>query len=1179
MASLSYDLTLAGLAVGSAAALTGIGLIVTYRATGVLNFAHGAIAMVCAYVLRQLTVEWHWPLPLATAVTLLLIAPAIGLLLEKAVFRPLAVLGSDPAQTLVASIGVFILLVGGAALIWGPGAKADAPALVSTDPWVPLAATVALATAVWATTRWTRFGGELRAVVDNRPLAVLSGIDADRVASVGWAFGAFTAGLTGALLAPFVRLDPYGMPLLVMEVVAVAVAARMRSLSIAVVVALGLGVAQSQLTRLHPSGWAEPLIQALGANLFVVALLVAALVLPGIGSRNTLPRAVTARVPTPPGAWIVAAVLFLIPLGFAGSDLTTSVQVPALAVILLSLVIVTGRGGQISLGQAAYAGLGALFTALLTAGRFPGLPELPHLPALAVAVLLVAPLGLLTGWPAISRRGLALALATFAVGVGVSRFVFAQPYATSGLTLDRPAGFDSDRAYYVLELLLLAAALLFASSMRRGRMGRALAAMRDHEAGAAAAGVPVRTLKLTAFVAGAALAALGGGMLGMGLRAFDPAAYDPVRGLLWFAAVVVLGADSLLGALLAAALLVGLDAGTRGGVAAALIGVLAVLLTRVPPPAGRPRRRSLTPLAHRTRTTLPPPLHTPHIHPYPAPLSHPATRSPRTPPTTNKPPHPPTRSPHNTRPDLARWHHSARARLARWRPWRAGPARPPRWWVGAPRTPRSEPTDPTQPRRWRLSPTQPPRSKRAGRTRSRRWWVGAPRSARSKPTPPARPRRWRLGPARPRRNEQTNSTPSRRWWQGPARPPRGEQRGSTRPPARDGQPDGESGGARARESSTGPQTPVRPEGTGRYVRPEHGSRRSGAEAATRPPDDSEDGHTDAAPPPDRPRRETPPRAQPDHETAPHPGRPSDKSLPPGHPHREAPHPPQPHHETAPHPSHPNDEALPPGHPHREAPHPPQPHHETAPHPSHPNDEALPPTPRHPHRKAPHPLTAHGITATYDGFTALDRVDLSVPPGHITAVVGPNGAGKSTLFHCLAGTLRPDSGRITFDGKDITGTPAHARTRLGLARTFQQLAVFPSLTIMENVQVGTEQGRLTHPQATAQALRLFSLHDDATRHHPAADLPTGTLRRVELARALAGQPHTLLLDEPAAGLDTAEVAALARVLRALAADGMALLVVEHDIDLVADLADTVHVMAAGRIVTSGPPTEVLHRTAP
>lgn len=393
MSSLTYDLTLAGLSVGSAAALTGVGLIVTYRATGVLNFAHGAIAMVCAYLLRQCVVEWGWPLWAGAVVTLLILA-ALGVVLERFVFRPLSVLGGDPAQTLVASIGVFVLLVGGAALLWGQGARDDAPELVSADPWGQLAVVLVLAAGVGAVIRWTRFGRELRAVVDDRGLAVLGGIDADRVA----AFGAFTAGLTGVLLAPFVRLDPYGLPLLVMEVVAVAVAARMRSLPVAVVVALGIGVAQSQLTRLHPPGRVEPLLQAVGANLFVVALLVACLALPRIGTRDALPRTATARVPTPQGAWIVAVILFLIPLGFAGSDLHTSVQVPALGVVLLSLVVVTGRGGQISLGQAAYAGLGALFTALLAAGRFPGLPRLPELAALALAVVLVAPLGLLTGW-------------------------------------------------------------------------------------------------------------------------------------------------------------------------------------------------------------------------------------------------------------------------------------------------------------------------------------------------------------------------------------------------------------------------------------------------------------------------------------------------------------------------------------------------------------------------------------------------------------------------------------------------------------------------------------------------------------------------------------------------------------------------------------------------------------
>ncbi|MFF5481112.1 ATP-binding cassette domain-containing protein [Streptomyces sp. NPDC012935] len=886
MSSLTYDLTLAGLAVGSAAALSGIGLVVTYRATGVLNFAHGAIAMVCAYALRQCVVEWGWPLWAGATVTLLVLAPGIGMALERFVFRPLAVLGSNPAQTLVASIGVFVLLVGGAVLLWGQGARDDAPELMSAEPWGQLTVALLLAAGVGAVIRWTRFGRELRAVVDDRQLAVLGGIDADRVAAAGWAFGSFTAGLTGVLLAPYVRLDPYGLPLLVMEVVAVAVAARMRSLPVAVLTALAIGVAQSQLTRLHPTGWGAPLLQAVSTNLFVVALLIAALALPRVGTRDALPRSATARVPTPPGAWIVAMVLFLLPLGFAGSDLHTSVQVPALGVVLLSLVVVTGRGGQISLGQAAYAGLGALFTALLAAGRFPGLPQLPELAALALAVVLVAPLGLLTGWPAISRRGLALALATFAGGVGVSRFVFAQPYAISGLSLGRPAGFEGDRAYYVLELALLAAALLTTWLLRRGRTGRALAAMRDHESGASAAGVQVPSLKLLAFVSGAALAALGGGMLGMGLRAFDPAAYDPVRGLLWFAAVMVLGADSTLGALAAAALLVGLDAGARGGVAAALIGILAVLVGRFP---GGPYEA--------LRTT------------------------------------------------------AEKLRLRR----------------GA-----------------RLTA------------------VGLAVRGRLRP----------VGQGAPSRPTLTGLTAS-------------GVVGTTR-------------------------------------RDEHA-------AATETPRDRD-------------------RAQPAPAQAP-------------------------------------------------------------------------------------ALTTHHLQARYDNFTALDDITLTVHPGQVTAIVGPNGAGKSTLFHCLAGTHRPTHGQVLLGTRDITGLPAHARTRLGIARTFQQLAVFPSLTVAENVRVGAEQGRIRDPSAVERALRLLGL-DGPVRALPAADLPTGTLRRVELARALAGSPRVLLLDEPAAGLDTAEVTALARVLKALAADGTALLVVEHDLDLVAGLADTVHVMAAGRVVASGPPHRVL-----
>ncbi|MFF2953815.1 ABC transporter permease [Kitasatospora sp. NPDC057965] len=600
---LTVDLALAGLTVGSAAALSGIGLVVCHRATGVLNLAQGAQAMFVAYLLRDLVVVRGWPVWPAVGCCLLLVAPALGVLLDVLVYRPLQRRGAGPAETMVAGLGVFVLLIGVVVLAWGAAPVGGAPSplggapialpgghTLRPDTVAQLAAILVLALAVGATTRFTPFGLRLRAVVDDRRLAELAGVDADRVSAAGWAFGSFTAGLVGIALAPYLLLDPYGLPLLVMETMAVAVAARLRSIPVAVVTGLGLGVLQAELTRFRPDGQLLPLVQAVQANLFVVALLVAALLAgPGLTDGRGRPDG----SPVPPwvrargggGAWAARAVclvLLLLPLGFRGNDLRSALLVPALALVLLSIVVVTGYGGQISLGQAGYAGLGALGTALLMSGRIPGLPALPAVPALLFAVLATAPLGLLTGWPAIRRRGLALALVTFAVGTTLSRFVFQQPYATTGLVLDRPAFLAGDRAFYVAELLLLGLGAAVVRALHGGRTGRALSAMRDHEPGAAAAGVNVPGLKLFAFVVGAALAALGGGLMGMAGRAFDPAAFDPVQGLLWFAAVVVAGADSALAAVLAAALLTGLDAGTVAGVSAVAVGVLAAAIGRLP---------------------------------------------------------------------------------------------------------------------------------------------------------------------------------------------------------------------------------------------------------------------------------------------------------------------------------------------------------------------------------------------------------------------------------------------------------------------------------------------------------------------------------------------------------------------------------------------------------------------
>ncbi|GAA1933726.1 ABC transporter ATP-binding protein [Kitasatospora viridis] len=221
------------------------------------------------------------------------------------------------------------------------------------------------------------------------------------------------------------------------------------------------------------------------------------------------------------------------------------------------------------------------------------------------------------------------------------------------------------------------------------------------------------------------------------------------------------------------------------------------------------------------------------------------------------------------------------------------------------------------------------------------------------------------------------------------------------------------------------------------------------------------------------------------------------------------------------------------------------------------------------------LRAEGVRRRLGGVAVLDGVDLAVPAGQVTALVGPNGAGKSVLLDCLGGAARPEAGRILLAGRDVTRAPCHRRSRLGLARTFQQVAVFPGLTVAQNLLVGAEQHGVPPAVArarTAGVLRLLGLTALAAR--PAAGLPLGVLRLVELARALAGAPRVLLVDEVSVGLDAAQVAWVARVLAMTAREGVGVLLVEHDLALVARLAREAYVLDAGRVVASGPVERVL-----
>ena len=622
---LTLELALAGLGIGSIAGLSGLGLLVTYRLTGVFNLAFGAIAMGVAYLLWQEVRIWHWPLALAALFDLVVVCPAFGVLIERLVFRPLQRRVATPAERLVASLGVLIVLLGAATLTWGAQARLDAPSLVPYRQLrlpggakLPLGTVVGLAVIAvvvlgLAIGRRTSLGLQVRAVVERRELAQLQGLDANRVAALGWALGSTLAGVAGVLMAPTLRLQPFGFTLVMLETMAVVVVARLTSPVRAVVGGLFVGVAQAELTRVHLQGHARALLEAVTSNLFVVALLAAVLMVRRLDEAGGTDAGTTARLATrgelPPvrGWWMLAALALAAPLLFGAPDRRAALAVPALAIVLVSIVVVSGYSGQISLGQAGFAGLGALVAARLAAGTLPGLPRIPGVAVLVVAPLLVVPVGVLMGWPAIRRRGLFLAITTFALSVAMSRFVFEQPAATSGVLVRPPDAFGSDNNFYVLELLCLAVAFAIVRNLHHGRLGRALIAVRDDEAGALACGVDVRRLKLFVFAASSALAALGGALLAMGTRAFDPVAFDPIRGLIWFAAVVVFGIDSAPGAVIGAGLLIALDTSLPSGTSTLVIGCAALLLGRLPGGLLHSAHRLLERLLRRPAPSGPPP--------------------------------------------------------------------------------------------------------------------------------------------------------------------------------------------------------------------------------------------------------------------------------------------------------------------------------------------------------------------------------------------------------------------------------------------------------------------------------------------------------------------------------------------------------------------------------------------
>ena len=237
------------------------------------------------------------------------------------------------------------------------------------------------------------------------------------------------------------------------------------------------------------------------------------------------------------------------------------------------------------------------------------------------------------------------------------------------------------------------------------------------------------------------------------------------------------------------------------------------------------------------------------------------------------------------------------------------------------------------------------------------------------------------------------------------------------------------------------------------------------------------------------------------------------------------------------------------------------------------------------------LQVDGVTLAFGGVKALSGVGFGVQPGSITAVIGPNGAGKTSLFNTISGFYRPTAGSIHFRGQDITRVPAPQRAKLGLGRSFQNIALFRGMTVLDNIKLGRHahlktnvldalfyMGRARREEAELRAdveARIIDfLEIDHIRHAPVSALPYGLQKRVEMARALAMQPQILMLDEPVAGMNREETEDMARFILDVRAEwGVTVLMVEHDMGMVMDLSDHVVVLNFGQVIAQGKPSEV------
>jgi ABC-type branched-subunit amino acid transport system ATPase component/ABC-type branched-subunit amino acid transport system permease subunit len=570
-----------GLGAGAAYTLVALGLVLVYRASGVINFSHGAMAMVGGFVFYELDQTHHWAFATALAGSTVVVA-LLGVLVFQAVVRPLR--KSSPLTQVVATLGVLTILEAAATLRY----KAAVFSVESVFPSVPhqvgsviipedrlwlTAITAVVTAALWAGSRFLRVGLATTAVAENEEAAAGLGWSPALISTVNWGLGGVLAAAAAVLIMPLSGLSVATMSALLIPALAVALAAGFSSFLGVLLAGLALGIAQSELTR-----YASSVQGAQEALPFVVIIAILSL----RGTAVPLRGHLLDRLPRLGTGTLRARAL--VPVAAVGVGFTLLVSAEwqqalgtsfIVAIMLLSVVVVTGYAGQVSLAQYAIGGLGALAAGHLVADR-----GWSFVPAIVVGIAAAAAVGACLAIPIVRARGITLAIATLGLGYAIQQAVFNNGSWTgsaAGLTVgpQKVFGISVDPVlqpgnYAVLSLLCLLVASWVVCNIRRGRAGRRLIAVRTNERAAAALGISVAGAKVYAFCVASALAGLAGTLLAFGdYSILYSETFDPLNSITAVTLAVLGGVGFVLGPLVGSTLAEG---GFPGGLIAQHVG-------------------------------------------------------------------------------------------------------------------------------------------------------------------------------------------------------------------------------------------------------------------------------------------------------------------------------------------------------------------------------------------------------------------------------------------------------------------------------------------------------------------------------------------------------------------------------------------------------------------------------